>query len=232
MQTQETLKQRFKATWSSATRSAATRSAATRSSATDDNAESVCAALFDSLNGPKRYYHGPEHVRHCLLEFDRIADQLESTLAVELAIWFHDYIYHSESGEDEHESAAGFATLASSILDPELIATVRTLIIATAHHGQIEQADPELAFLLDVDLASLGGDWDQFMADGSALRKEEPELGDHQYYRNKIGFFNILEGLDRIYKSDFFHQMYEQSARSNLQRHRRWLEQEMPDIFT
>lgn len=218
MDTQESLRQRFKKTWSTAIVTG------------DDNSEEVCRLLFDELNGPRRYYHGPEHIRHCLSEYDQISNQCESPLAVELAIWFHDFIYHSESGEDERESADRFVELAAPSLQAELIPVVKMLIIATAHHGQIEEAESDLAFLLDIDLASLGADWDRFMADGDNLRKEEPDISDHQYYFNKTIFFNLLEGLDRIYKSDFFYRIYENNARNNLLRHRRWLEREMPDL--
>lgn len=218
MSSDEKLKQRFKATWSSA--------AITE----QDNVEQISKILFGELNGPRRYYHGPEHISHCLSEFDRISDQLDSPLTVELAIWFHDFLYHTESGEDEHESADGFAELADSIIDPDLIGPVKTHIIATAHHGQLEEVDYDLGFLLDIDLASLGADWERFMSDGDNLRKEEPELSDHQYYYNKTCFFNLLEGLSRIYKSDFFYRAYEEQARDNLQRHRQWLQEKIPDL--
>lgn len=218
MYTQETLQQRFKATWMAAVN--------TR----DTDADRACQVLFEHLNGEKRFYHGPQHVRQCLIEFDRVADQLEVPLAVELAVWFHDFIYHSESGHDERESAENFAVLAETSLPRDLIDAVSVLIIATEHRNEISAGNSDIDYLLDIDLSSLGAEWDKFMRDGSDLRKEQAELSDQEYYRNKTNFFDRLQQQDNIFKTTFFQQRYEKQARSNLLRHRAWLQEEMPEV--
>src|SRR6185436_3143370 len=49
--------------------------------------------LITAYTAPHRAYHNFEHIVEMLKDFMEIKDLLENSLAVEFAIWYHDYIY-------------------------------------------------------------------------------------------------------------------------------------------
>ena len=71
------------------------------------------AALYAE---PHRAYHHLGHVLDCLELARGVRDRLESPVAVELALWYHDAIYDSRASDNEERSAA-FAVAELDALD-------------------------------------------------------------------------------------------------------------------
>ena len=219
MSVQQEMRHRFKSTWSAAAVDG------------DDRAGTVCDELFEHLNGPRRYYHDATHVFRCLEELDLVAHRLESPLSLELAIWFHDYIYHSESGNDELESADGFAKMAADSFCQDMIDSVYKMIMATVNHAKdLTDQHLDVKYMVDIDLASFGKSWDVFMTDGAALRREESQQTDEEHYQGKINFMNCLVQRPQIYYTDFFRDRYEEIAHGNIARYRDWLADNHPNV--
>ena len=61
--------------------------------------------LLDAYTEPHRHYHTVQHIVECLDLYHQVKKQLEQTLWVELAIWFHDVVYDPQSNENEMRSA-------------------------------------------------------------------------------------------------------------------------------
>jgi predicted metal-dependent HD superfamily phosphohydrolase len=72
--------------------------------------------------------------------------------------------------------------------------------------------------MADVDLSILGRAPEVFDAYEQAIRKEYAWVDDEQYNRARIEVLQSFLDRDRIYRTDVFAGLYEQSARENLSR--------------
>jgi len=155
-----------------------------------------------------RHYHNQRHIAECLGEFDAARHLVRQAEAVELALWFHDAVYHTRAGDNEERSAA----LAKQCLDEAGVSglisgAVVELVMATKSHQPGESADAGV--MIDIDLSILGQTEAQ-------IRKE---------YRWVPGIIfgpkraEILEGFlrrEQIYRTDWFYNKYEEQARRNI----------------
>lgn len=179
-----------------------------------DDAETIWARLERRYREPHRRYHDPDHLAHCLAEFDVAKAHIDRPDEVEMAIWFHDVINEPGSRENEQLSADYFREKSRDIMNPEFIETVVDLILATIHDSP--PTDPDRQFICDIDLSSFGCPWECFLRDSAAVKAEFPGT-DAEYYRGKTAFLENMLARPRIFNSDFFHERYEQQARENVQ---------------
>ena len=98
-------------------------------------AEAVFDELVRRYANASRHYHTPEHVAHCLRQFDAASPHMDEPDAVELALWFHDVIYDIHADDNELRSAQLFDRLAGASMPPELKKLVHELIMVTTHDG-------------------------------------------------------------------------------------------------
>jgi len=61
--------------------------------------------LLAAWHEPQRHYHTLQHLEECLTLFDELRDQAQHPLEVELALWFHDAVYHVRAHDNEACSA-------------------------------------------------------------------------------------------------------------------------------
>lgn len=174
------------------------------------------AALQSAYAEKHRHYHDGNHVQACLEQLDRCAGQAENRAEVELALWFHDAIYKPLSAANEQESAdwaASFMTVNRA--NPEAIARVQRLIMATRHEAATATRDESL--LVDIDLSILGTDPIAYDAFEQAIRKEYAVVPGFIYRRKRAGILAGFLRRPRIYVNEPFHREREQQARINLQ---------------
>ena len=89
------------------------------------------------------------------------------------------------------------------------------LILATKHNRPVSG---DAALLVDIDLAILGKPADEFDRYDAAIRQEYAWVSEEAY---RAGRSKVLQSfLDRttIYQTEFFRNLYEAQARTNLQR--------------
>lgn len=164
----------------------------------------------------RRHYHNQRHIAECLGEFDAARHLVGQAEAVELALWFHDAVYNARAGDNEERSAA----LAKRCLDEAGVSAlisnaVVELVMATKHHQPGENVDAGV--MIDIDLSILGQSEERFLAYEGQIRKEYkwvPQI----IFRPKRA--TILEGFlrrDRIYRTDWFYDKYEEKARRNIE---------------
>lgn len=177
----------------------------------------ILADLLARLAEPHRRYHGRNHVDFCLREFDQASRLMASPDAVEMALWFHDAIYAIGSGDNEEQSARLFLRGAEKSLDDGFANDVATLILATRHREPPETDSAQ--YTLDIDLASFGRPWPEFMADCHALRNEQTTLSHQEFYRRKCAFLHSLLRREYIYSTPWFRGRYERPARENMTRY-------------
>lgn len=200
------LKKRFAAVWDrNLTHSAASRSA------------EVSELIINKHQELHRHYHNTRHLAFCLSEQSEARAEMSSPDIVELALWFHDVIYVPNAPDNEAKSAALFIELAGDQLPKSLVDAVSQIIPATCHL-QAPRTDEE-AFVLDIDLASIGLPWKEFNRDNEALRAEAPRVHDNLYYEGKAAFLSALLAREKIYFTDYFFDHYEKQARQNIEKY-------------
>jgi len=172
-------------------------------------------ALMQAYTAPDRHYHNDQHIARCLAELDAAAPHIADPGPIELALWFHDAVYDSHSASNEADSAQWAADFLQSVQSNQaLTETVTALILATRH--QPGELSPDEAWIVDIDLSSLGTSPAQFDADNQAIRPEYAWVPLAVYREKRVA---ILQGfLDRplLYATSFFQQKYEAQARINL----------------
>ena len=181
------------------------------------NTEQVWQKLRSHYQEPHRYYHTLEHIAHCLGQLDIAGDYVEESSATEMAIWFHDIIYHYGAKDNEILSVAYFKEVAGSAMSAPFIDRVAEFIIATQHTGAA--GDPAIAYMVDIDLSGFGLPWDEYLADSLSLRYEAEGVNDEQYYMGKLRFLTELQRWPSLYQSPFFKNRLEARAQSNITRY-------------
>ena len=181
------------------------------------NAEQVWLNLEAHYREPHRHYHTLEHIEHCLGQLDLASDHITEFAAIEMAIWFHDIIYHYGAKDNEILSVAYFRDVAAPTMPTEFVDRVAELILATQHTGVA--GDTAIAHVVDIDLSGFGLPWEEYLADSLALRDEAAEVNDKQYYQGKLRFLGELQRWPNLYQSTFFRNLLEQRAQSNIARY-------------
>lgn len=163
-----------------------------------------------------RLYHTLDHIAFCLQQFDAAKHLISSPDAVEMAVWYHDVINNPNTRNNEHQSQLMFELAAQDIFDHKFVKNVSSLIMITTHRDTPNSADEE--YICDIDLSSMGLDWEKFILDSNALRAESASSPE-EYTLGKLKFFNTLLQRPRIFYTDFFYSRFENDARSNIQRY-------------
>jgi predicted metal-dependent HD superfamily phosphohydrolase len=169
-----------------------------------------------------RHYHNPRHLIFCLQQLDSSASLMEDKDAIEMAIWFHDVIFEPMASDNEERSAGLFKIVAEGHFSSNFVDTVSDIIVATKHHDAPGSSNK--AYMLDIDLSSLGIPWMYFRQDCIDLRAELTGISDIRFYSGKLKFFNTLISRPRIYFTDSFFTRYELEARRNIMRYTSLLE--------
>ncbi len=181
--------------------------------------EQAFADLDRHYREPGRYYHTWAHVASCLRALRRAGPGPAETLALELALWFHDAVYQPGRGDNEQASSELALRWASALgLAPTLGRRAAGLILATRHEPSgAPDPDPTVALLLDIDLAVLGAPWGRYLHYERGIAREYAAMTPEAF---REGRARLLRGfLDRpaLYATPLFHEQ-ERRARANLAR--------------
>lgn len=181
-------------------------------------ASHVWWTLCERLCEPHRRYHDLSHVAALLGQAERWADHIHDGHVVQLAIWFHDAVYHPQQQDNEARSAdLARCALLDMQIDEALIPSVTACIAATAGHRVTTDDVPDLPLFLDFDLAILGSDPADYTQYCAAIRAEYAWVDDAAFRtaRSKV----LQSFLDRpvLYFTEPLRHAYEARARDNLQ---------------
>lgn len=184
-----------------------------------ENCLDVTAKLLLPLYAePHRAYHNATHVQALLKLADAHADLMRDSLAVRLAIWFHDAVYDTARPDNEERSAClADRTLSEWNCDVPLISSVVSKVRATAGH-RWKDGDPDTALFLDFDLSVLAAPEPVYDQYARQIAEEYAWLPGGVY---RAGRIKVLEGFvtrPRLYFTERFSAQWEALARANLQR--------------
>lgn len=176
----------------------------------------IARDLLARWSEPQRHYHTLAHLEACLAGLDTHRALAAAPAAVETALWFHDAIYDPRGPDNEARSAALAAgVLRSARVADATLAQVERLILATQTH-EPNDADPDTALLLDLDLAILGAAPAAYQAYAAAIRREYAWVPEADYRRKRAAVLARFLQRPRLYRTALFFARHEAAARANL----------------
>ena len=197
----DSLEARFRSLWAAASGS---------------DPEGVWRHLLLRYSEPWRHYHHFGHISHLLDLLDRYRSLAVDSVACELAVWFHDFVYVPGSTKNEILSAEDFLALAGGI-SPARRDAVKSAILATCHMRHFESLSSDSTLVADIDLACLAVPPSVFDSDSHALGLERYACGldDTASPRFLSALFFREAG---IYRTPSLRDVWEPLARANLSR--------------
>ena len=174
----------------------------------------IAETLLGFYSESERFYHTFKHIEFCLGLFDQVKGQCNDADSLELAIWFHDAVYNFPLVENEKLSADYFMEVSDGFFSEELRQKIYSLVIVTDHKTLTANTDQKI--LVDIDLSSFGLPWERFIADGENVRRELSYLNEDDFYRQQIGFMKQLTAGKHFYKTPWFQDQFESTARANI----------------
>lgn len=183
---------------------------------TDEPPESTFEEIVYAHSLPARHYHNLDHLEHIFTTLDLIQNPQSNIRALQLAVWFHDFVYDSRALDNEEQSATQAEEWLTHWNAPEpLRHLVATIILATKKH-QAAPYDFDTQTFLDADLAILSESPEIYQAYAHAIRHEYAWVPDHDF---RAGRSNVLQSFLQRPHIYFTPQMKprEEIARKNMQ---------------
>jgi predicted metal-dependent HD superfamily phosphohydrolase len=178
------------------------------------NAEPFFKNQYDQNN---LAYHNWDHIT-LMLNLGNIFDVLKTRPNLYYAILAHDVVYQVEARDNETKSVEFFRSWAQESGFDGDVEKISQMIEATAHHlRDNSNLDEETQMLLDLDLASLAGNFALMNANTKLLAKEWLTVHNDLtgFYKSMQFFFESVLNKPKIfYQFDRF----EESARYNCQK--------------
>jgi len=179
------------------------------------DSRTVYAELRRLYSAPYRRYHNLGHIQECLRLADEVSSLLVDRDAVEFGLWFHDAVYDTGVTTNEWRSAELFLEVSAGA--PFAFRhRVCGHILATRHTRTARGNDR--CFLVDIDLSGFGAPWEEFMRNGALLREESSDQPDTKYHAGQVVFLSGLRQRPHFFRTEYFRDRYEATARANLDR--------------
>jgi len=178
--------------------------------------EKVYQSLFNAYSEKNRFYHTFTHINDCLDQLDFVRGLAEQPEEVELAIWFHDAVYHPFSSKNELKSAKWMVEfLKKNAVADDVVQRVYHLIMATAHNVKTKTLDESI--VVDVDLSILGSAAEKYKLFETNVRKEYKRVPYLIYSKKRKQLLQDFLNRSKIYQNSYFIEHYESQARVNLE---------------
>lgn len=162
-----------------------------------------------------RFYHNLTHLENLFFELNDVRDQINDWDTLSFSVFYHDAVYNVRKQDNEKRSADMAVEALKEIGYPtEKIARCKAQIIATKTHNLLDDRDANL--FTDADLSILGKDWDTYTAYVKNIRKEYKIYPNLLYKSGRKKVLKHFLAMERIFKTDFFYELYEVQARENL----------------
>jgi predicted metal-dependent HD superfamily phosphohydrolase len=183
-----------------------------------DNAELVdelWAEIEKEYTTNKRHYHNLTHLEYMTDRAIKHNKDLIDPDTVLFSIFYHDIVYNTKRQDNEQKSADTACDRLTKLGVPaDKIAKCQNQIIATKDHK--DNGNNDTKYLVDFDLAILGDTPENYQAYRKKIRNEYSIYPDLLYKKGRKKVIQHFLDMDRIFKTNEFHDSYEQLARENL----------------
>lgn len=180
-------------------------------------AQTLWEEIEQAYGSKKRHYHNLAHLAHLYAQLLDIKPYLKDWDSALFALFYHDIVYQVHKTDNEEQSAAlAVKRLQQMDASPQIANKCTALILATKTH--LNSTDPDVNFFTDADLSVLGADWEAYADYAQKIRREYALYPDLLYIPGRKKVLKHFLDMERIYKTDFFFERYEKTARENLAR--------------
>lgn len=170
-----------------------------------------------NYSGKGRYYHTLQHLDHLLNQLIAVKSEIKDWDVVLFTLYYHDIVYNSRKSDNEEKSAELAEERMKQISVPaEVIELCKKQILATKSH--LTAMDQDTNYFTDIDLSILGQDWNTYSDYYKNVRKEYAVYPDFLYNPGRKKVLQHFLAMDRIFKTDLFHDKFELRARQNIQK--------------
>jgi len=189
--------------------------------ATYSNDNSLNILLWQEIeknhSGKKRYYHTLKHLENLLFQLTPIKEKINHWGTILFTLFYHDVIYNSLKNNNEEKSAElAIERMEQLSVPKEIIENCYSQILATKSHKIAEDSDTN--YFTDADLSILGQDWEVYAQYYKNVRKEYAIYPNLVYNSGRKKALQHFLAMKRIFKTEYFHQKFEETARKNIQR--------------
>jgi len=169
----------------------------------------------------ERKFHNLSHLEQIITALLPFQKQIEDWDTLLFAVFYHDFVYdvvqYVTDNNNEDKSADKAEEVLKKLNYPaEKIERCRQHILATKKHEL--SSDPDTNFLTDADLSILGQSPDEYETYHKQIRKEYFIFPDPIYHAGRQKVLHQFLHMERLFKTDAFHQQYEELAKENMQR--------------
>lgn len=176
-------------------------------------ADTMWAEACGLYTGPTRFYHTLEHLTNFYDQLDKAKKSIKNWDALVLAMVYHDIIYGSEDHRDEERSAElAVKRLTEAGMPADFITKVDSLVRATKAHAL--SADNDINIFNDADMSIVGLDRAYYQRYVANVRKEYAKSPNFDAGRKRV--LQYFLNMPRIFKTELFYGLYENSARENI----------------
>lgn len=156
--------------------------------------------IFSKYTEPHRFYHTLDHLQAMFVQANAYpfskyttSDDGFNSIAVELAIFFHDIVYETDdsSSENEQRSAILFRELLQDHLPLSLVESVGEFILATKSHRSLSPRK-DLNYFLDLDLSILGASREEYRRFAMQIRREYERYPAETFCRERARFMRAM----------------------------------------
>ena len=175
------------------------------------------AEIEKNYNGAKRFYHTLQHLENLLRQLTAVKSKIQDWDTLLFSLYYHDIIYNALKSNNEEKSAElAVARMVGLNLPQTMIDRCEAQILATKLHQQSDDNDTN--YFLDADLSILGQPWEAYLKYSKNVRREYAIYPDLIYKPGRKKVLQHFINMERIYKTDYFFQELEATAKQNLEK--------------
>lgn len=169
-----------------------------------------------NYSSKKRYYHTLHHLDSLLAQLTDVKGEIQNWNIILFSLYYHDIVYNSLKSDNEEKSAELAEKRMKQIsVSNDKIELCKNQILATKSH--IKSTDSDTNYFTDADLSVLGHNWETYSLYYKNVREEYSIYPDFVYNTGRKKVLIHFLSMDKIFKTDFFHNKFEIQAKQNLQ---------------
>jgi predicted metal-dependent HD superfamily phosphohydrolase len=181
------------------------------------SAQTLWEEIDQAYGSKKRHYHNLAHLAHLYGQLLEVKTLLKDWDGALFALFYHDVVYKVHKTDNEEKSAELAVKRLRQLSVPlKIINKCEALILATKTH--VNSTDSDVNLFTDADLSILGADWEVYVDYAKKIRREYAVYPDLLYLPGRKKVLKHFLDMERIFKTDFFFERYEKTARENLGR--------------
>ena len=169
-----------------------------------------------NYSSKKRHYHTLHHLDSLLAQLTDVKGEIQNWNNILFTLYYHDIVYNSLKLDNEEKSAELAEKRMKQIsVSNDKIELCKNQILATKSH--IKSTDSDTNYFTDADLSVLGHNWETYSLYYKNVREEYSIYPEFVYNPGRKKVLIHFLSMERIFKTDFFHNKFEKQAKQNLQ---------------